>query len=292
MAKAFIGGAHGMQLEYETTGADDAAPLLLIMGTAAPLTMWDDEFCLELARLGRRVIRFDGRDVGRSTPATAAVPDSIAALMTAFAAGQIAPAYTLEDQADDVIGLLDALAIPSAHLLGISQGGGVAQLAAIRHPRRVSALTLIASSSANPALPGPHPEMMSVLTGPLPGDRAAFIAWNLLLYQRTGSTQPPPDLDWIRARAERTWDHGWSRASFLRQLLAVVTAANRKPYLTAVRVPVEIVHGREDPIIPVAAARDLAEALPHARVTLVPGMGHDLSPPFWGVVSAAVARNR
>ena len=279
-------------IEYAITGAERAPALVLIMGTAAPLTMWDDEFCAALAARGFRVVRFDYRDTGRSSATPGAMPSSIGDMMAAFAAGTLKPAYRLEDLADDVIGLLDVLGIDRAHLLGLSQGGGVAQLAAVRAPGRVNALTLIACSTASPEVPPPRAETMSVLMSDLPTDRASFVDWNVLMYTRTGATDPRPDVDWIRRRAERTWAQGWSTAGFLRHLLAVINATNRKPLLASLELPVAIVHGDADPIFPLGTAHELAAAIPGARLTIVPGMGHDLPPAFWAVVFDAVGPAR
>jgi pimeloyl-ACP methyl ester carboxylesterase len=250
--------------------------------------MWDDGFCDDLARRGFRVVRFDYRDTGKSSQTPGPMPSSIAEMMGAFAEGSLAPSYRLEDLADDVTGLMDALGIGRAHLMGLSQGGGVAQLVAVHAPERVSALTLIACSTASPDVPPPSPETMSVLMTELPTDRRSFVDWNVLMYTRTGAKAPAPDVDWIRARAERTWDQGWSAAGFLRHLLAVITATNRKPLLATLKVPVSIVHGDADPVFAVAAAHELAAAIPGARLTIVPGMGHDLPPAFWLPVFDAV----
>ena len=279
-------------IEYAMTGDAGAPAVVLIMGTAAPLTMWDDEFCASLAARGFRVVRFDYRDTGRSSRTPGAMPSSIGEMMAAFAAGTLKPAYRLEDLADDVIGLLDALGIDRAHLVGLSQGGGVAQLAALRAPGRVNALTLIACCTASPDVPPPRPETMAVLMSELPTDRASFVDWNILMYTRTGATDPRPDVAWIRRRAERTWTQGWTTAGFLRHLLAVITATNRKPLLASLALPVAIVHGDADPIFPVAAAHEMAAAIPAAELTIVPGMGHDLPPAFWPVVLDAVDRAR
>lgn len=275
-------------IEYVTTGDERAPALVLIMGTAAPLTMWDDEFCEGLADQGFRVVRFDYRDTGRSTYTPGPMPTSIPEMMAAFAEGKLKPSYRLEDLADDVVGLLDVLRIERAHLLGLSQGGGVAQLTAVQAPTRVSALTLLMCSTASPDVPPPSPETMSVLLSPLPTDRQSFIEWNLLMYTRTGAKSPAPDVDWIRDRAERTWDQGWTAAGFLRHLLAVISATNRKPLLASMKAPTWIVHGEADPIFPVETAHQLRRAIPGARLTIVPGMGHDLAPAFWPAVFEAV----
>jgi len=281
-----------VMIEYRAVGDPGAPALVLVMGTAAPLTMWDDGFCERLAGAGFRVVRFDYRDTGRSTQATYPMPASIPEMMAAFAGGALAPPYRLEDLADDLIGLLDALGLRTAQLLGLSQGGGVAQLAAARAPDRIRALTLVATSTAGPNVPPPSPETMSVLLTDIPRDRRAFVAWNELMYTKTGSTHPPPDVGWIRARAERTWDHGWDPAGFLRHLLAVISATDRTPLLGRLTIPVSIVHGESDPIFPIGAAHQLAAAIPGARLQVVPGMGHDLPPAFWDAVVAAALESR
>lgn len=280
--------AGSLSLEYRCDGPPGGQPLVLIMGTAAPLTMWDDEFCAALGDRGFRVLRFDYRDTGRSTRIDAPMPASISDLMGAVAAGKLAPPYSLEDLADDTLGLMDALGIRWAHLAGMSQGGGVAQLVAARAPDRVAALTLIACSTAARDVPPPSPQTMAVLLAQLPDDKASFIDWNVLMYTRTGSTHPPPDVDWIRRRAQRTWDHGWDRPGFLRHLLAVVTATDRTPLLARLQLPVSIVHGAADPIFPVGAAHQVAAAIPGAQLRIVPGMGHDVSPPLWPEIVQAV----
>lgn len=281
-----------LTIEYVSHGSDAAPALLLIMGTAAPLTMWDDALCAALAERGFRVIRYDYRDTGRSSRIAVPMPGSIAEMMQALASGALSPAYTLDDLAGEALGLLDTLGIQRAQLLGISQGAGVAQLVAARAPDRVTGLTLVATSTAGPNVPPPTAETMSVLMSDLPHDRESFVAWNVLIYTRTGSSSPPPDVDWIRRRAERTWDHGWDRGGFLRHLLAVITAADRTPLLARVRAPTTIVQGGSDPIFPVVAAQQVAAAIPGARLRIVPGMGHDISPPFWDALVDGVLASR
>ncbi|HXJ19275.1 MAG TPA: alpha/beta hydrolase [Polyangia bacterium] len=281
MPQARVGN---ITLEYLIEGEATRPALLLLMGTAAPLTMWDDGLCAALAGRGFRVIRFDYRDTGRSSRIDAPMPPSIAEMMQGFAGGTLSPPYRLEDLADDAIGLLDALGIRQAHLLGLSQGGGVAQLTGARFPERVTGMTLVATSTAGRDVPPPRPETMSVLMSALPTDRQSFVEWNVLMYTRTGSTNPPPDVAWIRRRAERTWDHGWDRAGFLRHLLAVIAATDRTPLLARLGMPVTVVQGEADPIFSVVAARQVADAVQGARLRVIPGMGHDLSPPFWQAI--------
>jgi pimeloyl-ACP methyl ester carboxylesterase len=251
------------------------------------------ELCERLAGAGFQVIRFDHRDVGRSTKIDAPVPASVPALVAALGAGRLAPPYALDDLAAEAWGLLDALGIRAAHLCGISQGGGVAQLMAAQAQDRTRSLVSIAATSANPGLPGPDPGTMALLLDtPRCADVASFVAWQLLVYTKTGSPTRPPDHAWIRRRAERVWEHGYDHDGFLRHLVAVVTAPDRRPALRGLRVPTLVIHGDADPIIPIAAGRDVASCVPDARFVGVPGMGHDLAPEFWEEVVGEIAGQR
>jgi pimeloyl-ACP methyl ester carboxylesterase len=129
---------------------------------------------------------------------------------------------------------------------------------------------------------------MSVLLSPLPTDQRSFIDWNILMYTKTGAKTPPPDVDWIRRRAEKTWNQGWTVAGFLRHLLAVISATNRKPLVRALRIPVSVVQGDADPIFGAVSARELTDAIPGAQLRMIPGMGHDIPSPFWPAILDAV----
>jgi pimeloyl-ACP methyl ester carboxylesterase len=285
MPRAIVGR---FEIEFQITGSLTGKPLLLLMGQGTPLVFWEDSFCSDLATAGFRVIRFDYRDVGRSTDVRVSVPGSIPETLSAFASGALRPPYSLDDLAADAVGLLDGLQIQAAHLVGISMGGMVGQIVALRYPRRALSLTSISSTTGDPGLPGPSPELMTSLLQPLPTSRDEFIRWQIDIYARTGSPVRRPLEHWLRARAERFWDHGWRPSAFLRNLLAVVSAADRTNSLRSLDLPTLVVHGDADPMIPPAAAHATAAAIPGARLLVVPGMGHDLAPEFLPAVAGAI----
>jgi pimeloyl-ACP methyl ester carboxylesterase len=279
-----------VELEYVTTGDPSQPPLLLLMGTGAPLVFWDDTFCARLARLGLFVIRFDARDTGRSTRTAFSVPSQIPDVMAALQAGRLQPGYGLERLAADAVGLLNVLVgARPAHIVGISQGGALAQIIGLDAPSHAATLTMIESYSSDPATPSPEAETMATLMGPMAFDREGMIARELLLYRATGSRTRPPSEAWLRERAERVWRYGFQPLGFLKHLLAVITASNRKPRLGSITTPTLIVHGDEDPIIPLSEGKAIAAEIPGAKLIVPPGMGHDLAPEFWDTVIAAIA---
>jgi pimeloyl-ACP methyl ester carboxylesterase len=288
MPRARVGD---QQLEYVTSGRSSDPPLLLLMGTGASLVFWDEAFCERLANLGLFVIRFDARDTGRSTRTAQRVPAQISELLAELQAGRLAPGYTLETLAADAVGLLEAVVGDRpAHIVGISQGGALAQIIGLDAPARAATLTMIQGYSSDPATPPPDPKTMAALLGPLPHDRESMIARELQLYRLTGSRSRPPSESWLRQRAERVWAYGYDTSGFLKHLLAVVTAATRKPRLSGIRTPTLVVHGDEDPIIPLSEGQMLAAAIPGARLLTPAGMGHDLAPEFWDQVIEGIAR--
>lgn len=282
--------ANGIELCYDSFGDPAAPPLLLIMGLAGQMIAWDEEFCGRLAARGYRVIRFDNRDIGLSTRFDAAgVPDVGAALMAALQDRPVAAPYLLRDLADDTVGLLDALDIERAHIVGASMGGAVAQLLAIHHPQRVRTLTSIMASSGAPGLPSPTPGAMAMLMKPTPTDRAGYLAsyrqtWKVL---RAGSF--PDDEARDPARAERTFARGLNPAGVARQLVAIIASGSRKSALAGVRVPTLVIHGDIDPLVPLACGIDTAESVPGARLRVIEGMGHALPIAMWPQIIEAIA---
>jgi pimeloyl-ACP methyl ester carboxylesterase len=224
--------ANGLKLCYDTFGDPAAPSLLLIMGLAAQMVAWDDEFCTLLATRGYRVIRFDNRDIGLSSRIeSAGVPDVSAAFMAAMQGKPIpAPPYLLTDMADDVVGLLDALDIPSAHVVGASMGGAIAQTLAIHHPERMRTLTSIMATTGEPGLPPPTADALAVLFKPTPTDQAAYFesyvqTWKVL---RAGSF--PLDEERDLSRAGQNFARGLNPAGVARQLVAILAseAASRR----------------------------------------------------------------
>jgi pimeloyl-ACP methyl ester carboxylesterase len=264
--------ANGIDVEYETFGEPQARSLLLIGGLADQLIHWDEDFCGDLSRRGHYVIRFDSRDAGLSTKFDhAGVPD-----LGAIARGESSPPYTLEDMADDTVGLLDAIGIRRAHLCGASMGGTIAQTVAIRHPSRVLSLISIYSTTGNKDLPGPKPEMMKRLRAPAPRERQLYIDHMVALFKAMAGSGFAFDEAWTRMITARAYDRSFSPHGTARQIAAIMTQPDRRMALASVTVPALVIHGTDDPVVPVEAGRDTARAIPAARLMLIEGMGHDL----------------
>ncbi len=284
--------ANGIRLCYDTFGAADAPPLLLIMGLAAQMVAWDDGFCSRLAALGYRVIRFDNRDIGLSSHFSAAgVPDIGAAIGAALQGQPVQAPYLLRDMADDALGLLDALGIGSAHVVGASMGGAIAQTMAIHHPTRLRSLTSIMATSGAPGLPGPTPAAMAVLLKPTPLDWDGYLAgyqstWKVL---RAGSFADDEARDAERARLN--FSRGLNPAGVARQMVAILASGSRRDQLAAVRVPTLVIHGDVDPLVPLACGVDTAQAVPGAKLVVVKTMGHALPISLWPTLIDAIANH-
>jgi pimeloyl-ACP methyl ester carboxylesterase len=280
-----------IDLEYEDLGSRDGRPLLMVMGLGAQMILWEDDLCAALIERGHRVIRFDNRDVGRSTRlAAAGMPDMVRATSAFFAGLPVEAPYTLSDMAADAAGLLDALAIPSAHVVGASLGGMIAQTLAIEQPHRVRSLTSIMSTTGRPELPPARPEAMAVLLLPTPAERDAYVERSVHVFRTIGSPGFPFDEERIRRLAQLSWDRGISPDGPARQLLAVVASGSRHGRLAALRMPTLVFHGADDPLMPVEHARDTAACIAGAELVVVEGMGHDLPRPVWPRLVDAVTR--
>ncbi len=287
--------ANGITIEYEEFGDRSGRPLLLIMGLGAQMILWPEEFCEQLAARGHRVIRFDNRDVGKSSWFDQfGVPDVAAALGAALMRQPVNAPYLLRDMAADAVGVLDALRIDRAHVVGASMGGMIAQSVAIEFPARVRTLTSIMSSTGNPDLPPAHPEAMGVLLAPPPTTRDEAVERSVSVFRTIGSPGFAFDEDEMRERAARSFDRGFNPAGTVRQLVAILASGSRKDALKAVRVPALVIHGKDDPLVPFPAGQDTAAAIPGAELMAVEGMGHDLPRPLWprfvDAISARTAR--
>jgi pimeloyl-ACP methyl ester carboxylesterase len=282
--------ANGIELCYDSFGDPGAPPLLLIMGLAAQMIAWDEAFCGQLAARGYRVIRFDNRDIGLSTRFDAAgVPDIGAAFMAALQGQPVDAPYTLRDLADDTVGLLDALDVEQAHVVGASMGGAVAQLLAIHYPQRVRTLTSIMATTGEPGLPPPTPEAAAVLMKPTPLDKAGYLEryQQTLKVLRAGSFPHDEALD--VARAEAAFARGLNPAGVARQLAAIIASGSRKAALAGVQVPTLVIHGDADPLVPLACGIDTADSVPGATLRIIEGMGHALPIAMWPQVIEAIA---
>jgi pimeloyl-ACP methyl ester carboxylesterase len=271
-----------IELEYDTFGNPTDAPLLLIMGLGAQMILWEEEFCEQLAARGFFVIRFDNRDIGLSTKLDAAgMPDISAAMQTLMQGGQVAAPYTLDDMADDAVGLLDVLGIERAHVVGASMGGMIAQRMAIHFPERVRSLTSIMSSTGNPALPPGDPKVLSLLNAPRPTDPESAIEFGVGVWRALHG----PGFAFDEARVRKLVIESARRSTHLlgqpRQLLAILADGDRREALRQLRVPALVIHGNADPLVPLAAGKDTAENISGARLFTIDGMGHELCEGAW-----------
>ena len=269
--------SNGIRIEYETFGNPSSPPLLLIIGLGLQMIAWDEKLCELLAERGHYVIRFDNRDAGLSYKFEDwGVPDIMAVIGAVMRGGVPAAPYSLDDMADDAVGLLDALGIGKAHVCGMSMGGYIAQSVAVRHPSRVLSLISIYSHTGNRDLPKAKPEVMKLLLTPSPQERGAYIEHRLKVGRAISGPGFPFDEEWYRKLAARSYDRAFYPQGAARQLVAILTQPNRKPALASVSAPTLVVHGADDPLVPVEGGRDTAEAIPGAELMIIDGMGHDL----------------
>ncbi len=269
--------ANGIHIEYETFGDSSGRPLLLIIGLGAQMIHWDDDLCKDLASRGHYVIRFDNRDVGLSTKfEKAGVPNLPEVFGKLLRGEKVEPPYTLDDMADDAVALLDFLKIPAAHVCGMSMGGMIAQTVAIRHPARVLSLISIYSTTGNPKVPQPKPEIIGLLTARPPSERQAFIEHMLRVFKTISGPGFPPDEGWTRRTLGKSYDRCFCPEGTGRQLVAILTHGNRAPALSSLKIPTLVIHGTHDPLVSVEGGKDTANSIPGAQLILIEGMGHDL----------------
>lgn len=281
---------NGITVEYDTFGEESDRPLLLVMGLGAQMIHWDEAFCEQLAGRGHFVIRFDNRDAGLSTRFDDAPAPDLAMLMAARTEGQTPEVpYTLDDMADDAVGVLDGLGIDRAHVCGASMGGMIVQTMAIRHPARLRSMVSIMSTTGDPELPQATPEAMGALTSPVPDDLDGYIERTLGVSRALGS--PGFDFDEARARerAKRTFERSVYPQGTARQMAAIVAAGNRGPKLNEVQTPTLVIHGDADPLVPVDGGRDTHRAVPESALVIIEGMGHDLPVGAWDRIVDAIS---
>lgn len=283
----FCDVGRGITLCYETFGHPDDPPALLIMGLATQMIGWNEDFCKELAARGFYVIRFDNRDVGRSTHMSLRPPGNLQFLTRNFDD----ELYTLEDMAEDTVGLLDRLGLSPAHLIGASMGGMIAQEVAVRHPEAVRSLTSIMSTTGSRRHGQPSAPMYRHLLSRPPHNRDEFIERAVDVFGSVGSVGFEVDPEWIRDRAARSFDRGYDVTSSARQLGAVIKSGNRFESLARIQAPTLVIHGDSDPLIDVSGGRATAEAIPGAELLIVEGMGHDLPRDAWPMILDRISEN-
>ena len=270
--------ANGIEIHYEEQGDPAAPAMLLIMGFGAQLTLWPDELVEALAAQGFRVIRYDNRDVGLSQKFDGVKAPGLVK-MTLLSKIGFTPKvpYTLADMADDGVGLLDALGIERAHIVGASMGGMIAQHVAARHPDRCLSLTTVFSTTGNPKLPPARPEAMKALiTRPDSTEEGVLVEHGMMLARTIGSPGYPAPEDRLRERTLASVRRSFYPEGPTRHLSAIVADGDRRAILRDIAVPTLVLHGEDDPLVPCEGGRDTAASIPGARLKTIPGWGHDL----------------
>ena len=286
--------SNGLNLEVEEHGPADGPPLLLIMGLGMQLIGWPEAFVQLLADAGFRVIRFDNRDIGLSDKFDHWGRVNLATAALRYTLGlKLRAPYTLDDMAQDAVGLLDALRIERCHIVGASMGGMIAQIIAAKHPGRVASLTLIMTSAGARRLPGPTLRARrALLSRPKnPRDPASIIEHGSQTFKVIASPGYPTHDEAIRARIARALGRSFHPHGVGRQLLAVAAASDRTPLLSNITAPTLVIHGRADSLVPVANGIDLAKRIPNARLELIDGMGHDLPDGLLPRLAGSIAAN-
>ncbi len=267
----------GIELAVDIQG--EGAPLVLIMGIGAQMVLWPAAFVDGLVERGFQVIRFDNRDVGASTWLDGLrAPNPLSAMTLAMAGLPVSAPYTLWDMAEDTASLIQSLGHENAHVVGISMGGMIAQSLAIRHPTRVRSLVSMHSTTGSRLHSIGSPTAYGALLASRPRNRDEAAEHIVRLYQRIGSPRFPNDPDELREKGRQAFDRGSNPAGFLRQWAAILASGNRAEALRTVQAPSLVIHGSDDPLVPVRAGRHTAANLPGCHLEVIDGMGHDLPP--------------
>jgi pimeloyl-ACP methyl ester carboxylesterase len=269
---------NGIDIAYETFGDPSQPPLLLVMGLGAQMLAWPEDLCRQLADAGHHVIRFDNRDVGLSTHFRDVAPPRLRDVLLR----RRRPPYTIEDMADDAVGLLDVLGIERAHVVGASMGGFIAQTMALRHPGRLRSLTLIMTSTGSRRVGRPSRKVILGFLRRRPApDRDAAINTTIETFRVIGSAGYAFDEEHLREVAGLSYDRGYDPEGYLRQVWAILVQRNRTKDLSSITLPTLVVHGLHDPLVSVSGGLAIARAIPGSTFVGFAGMGHDLPRQLW-----------
>ncbi len=285
MAEQFCDVGRGITLCYERFGDPADPPVLLVMGLATQMIAWHEDFCAELAERGFQVVRFDNRDIGRSTHLR--FPPPTVGQMFRRKVGP--EQYSLSDMAEDAVRLVSELGISPAHVVGASMGGMIAQMIAIEHPESIRSLVSIMSNTGSRWSGQPALAVYLYLLRPLPRDRDGYIQRSAEIFGLVGSTGFDRDEAYIRERAGRAFDRGYDVRAGGRQLGAIAATGDRTRRLRAITAPTLVIHGTVDKMIRPSGGRATARAIPGARLLLIEGMGHDLPRGAWPRLIDAIA---
>jgi len=288
LKKASNVGLSKIEIAYEEFGDENAIPVLLIMGAGAQMLSWHEGFCDELASHGLHLIRFDNRDVGLSTHFhDAPLPDFNAA----FAGDFSSVTYNLSDLAADTVGLLDVLGLESAHLVGASMGGFIAQMVSIEYPERVRSMTCMMSTTGDPTVGQPAPETLRLLGGDPPNSREEAMEQAVKNFHVVGSPGFPMDEDDVRERAGLAYDRSNDRLGMMRQMISAIPTGDRTSRLRSISVPTLVIHGDSDRMCDVSGGRAIAAAIKDSELVIIEGMGHNFPRPLWTRLASLIANH-
>ena len=292
--------ANNIDIEVEDSAQRDPSfkskpTVLLIMGLGMQLVAWPPEMVQAIEQAGYRVVRFDNRDIGLSTHFDALGTPNLLWASLKFKLGLVPAApYSLSDMAQDALGVLDALGIAQAHVVGVSMGGMIAQRVAIAAPQRILSLTSIMSTSGARGLPSPRPEVLrAMLTRPNGSSQQAVVDHSVRLFQAIGSpAYPTPEAE-LRTRVAAALQRSFHPAGTLRQMVAIAADVTRAALLSRITSPTLVVHGKADPLVPYPCGEDTARRIPNAKLVAIDGMGHDLPPePVRQIMAALIPHLR
>ena len=281
-------GQGDLDICYQTFGDPSDPAMLLVMGLGGPMTWWDPSFCQLLADRGFHVIRYDNRDTGRSSRVRARV--SRTALARSYVRRSAPPPYTLLDMADDGLGVLDDLGHDTAHVVGISMGGMIAQSMALHRSARVRSLTSIMSTTGRRTVGWQDPRLLPLVLARRAQSKEQYVATSARLWKMIGSPLYPDSTEAVQARAAETWDRGVTASGVARQLAAIVSQPDRTASLRELKVPALVIHGMNDRMVHVSGGRATSHAIPGCELLLVPGMGHDVPADLRETFVDAIAR--
>jgi pimeloyl-ACP methyl ester carboxylesterase len=278
--------SNGIELAYQEVGDESAEPLLLVMGLGTQMLGWDEELCVQLAERGFRVVRFDNRDIGHSTMLDdAGVPSRL----DLFLGRRRKAAYLLSDMAADAVGLMDHLGIDSAHVVGASMGGMIAQILAIEHRERIRSLVSMMSTTGGRTVGTPTLKAFGLMLAKAPRSREAYAERIVKTFELVGSPAYETDEERLRELAGRMYDRSHNPRGILRQMHAITASGNRTARLRKVSLPATVIHGTRDPLVRPSGGRATARAIPGARLRIVEGMGHDLPRELWPLFVSEIA---
>ena len=280
---------NSLEIHYETFGSPSDPAILLIMGLGTQMIYWHTEFCQQLADNGYFVIRYDNRDVGKSSYLKdQPVPDLTKILMSVTLGGKPEAPYNLQDMAVDALGLLDHLGVGRAHVVGMSMGGMIAQTIAFTYPDRVSSLTSIMSSTGDFTLPQAKPEAMATLTQSIPATREDYIRATKSIWRVLSGPVAEFEEDRYEDLAGEAFDRGLNAAGFIRHFAAIITDGDRTSRLAGITTPTLVVHGTLDPLIPYEHGVATSRAIESSSLVTIEGMGHTLPAQYWPEIQRAI----